>query len=651
MAIKVTIDDNFNNPKVRVLMLKGEKGDQGDLNHNDIVDNLTSTATNKVLSAKQGKILKDLVDTNTTNIATNTTNISNETTARQNADNTLQSQITSLASGSPLVASSTSEMIDTTKIYVNTTDGKWYYYDGDSWEIGGTYQSTEIADGTITYDNLESKLQNSLEKNTITTNVQLTKNKWLDQYGNVETLSGYNVFEIDVAPYEVYYVSVEINPTSYGNNSNIYAFKYNNTVVSLIKLSSVTITNNKFEGLISIPSNANKLIINATGQKDYVLKVNKYIVNDIHKNQLDEKIQAIFDDNYTEVESSIVVENAMLDGTSIVSYVQANIRSLAVNPGEKYRITAKQLYNKSLIYFSTENNTFSQVYNNETYTLKTFISNIKDTTEYEHSFIDYEFTIPDYCKTIYINQDKYSQFTIKKATSYKINVDDINLQELINDINPLNNKTIMFTGDSICNASTTGVKGWWRLIQENNPTATVYNYGQDGATIAQNGQDTNDVYTKIQTMYSAHPDADYIIIQGGVNDIWQNIPLGEYIENSNYNEETAYDTTTFSGALEWIFHYALTHFEGKKIGYIVTQKIWGSGSFWNYMERARKICEKWSIPYIDLYNEGDLNLYIDSQRQNYSITTRIATGDGCHPNLAGYQIITPKIENWLKYKI
>ena len=59
MAIKVTIDDNFNNPKVRVLMLKGEKGD---LNYNDIVDNLNSTLSNKVLSAKQGKILKDLSD-------------------------------------------------------------------------------------------------------------------------------------------------------------------------------------------------------------------------------------------------------------------------------------------------------------------------------------------------------------------------------------------------------------------------------------------------------------------------------------------------------------------------------------------------------------------------------------------------------------
>lgn len=59
-------------------------------------------------------------------------------------------KVNSLASGSPLVASSTSEMVDTTRVYVNTTDGYWYYYDGDSWEQGGIYQSTGINDNSIT---------------------------------------------------------------------------------------------------------------------------------------------------------------------------------------------------------------------------------------------------------------------------------------------------------------------------------------------------------------------------------------------------------------------------------------------------------------------------------------------------------------------
>ncbi len=61
----------------------------------------------------------------------------------------LQNQINGLASGSPLVASSVSEMTDISRIYVNITDGKWYYYDGDSWEIGGTYQATGDSENYI----------------------------------------------------------------------------------------------------------------------------------------------------------------------------------------------------------------------------------------------------------------------------------------------------------------------------------------------------------------------------------------------------------------------------------------------------------------------------------------------------------------------
>lgn len=62
----------------------------------------------------------------------------------------IRNEVQSVASGSPLVATSTSEMTDTTRVYVNTSDGKWYYYDGDSWEIGGIYQATQLPNDSVT---------------------------------------------------------------------------------------------------------------------------------------------------------------------------------------------------------------------------------------------------------------------------------------------------------------------------------------------------------------------------------------------------------------------------------------------------------------------------------------------------------------------
>lgn len=74
----------------------------------------------------------------------------------------LQNQISSLASGSPKPVSSISQMTDTTKSYVLTTDGYWYYYNGNEWTRGGVYQSTRIGEGEIVLSNLHNDLKSLL---------------------------------------------------------------------------------------------------------------------------------------------------------------------------------------------------------------------------------------------------------------------------------------------------------------------------------------------------------------------------------------------------------------------------------------------------------------------------------------------------------
>lgn len=50
--------------------------------------------------------------------------------------------INSVVNNNPTPVASTSDMTDTSKIYVLTTDGNWYYYNGEEWVVGGVYQST-----------------------------------------------------------------------------------------------------------------------------------------------------------------------------------------------------------------------------------------------------------------------------------------------------------------------------------------------------------------------------------------------------------------------------------------------------------------------------------------------------------------------------
>ena len=74
--------------------------------------------------------------------------------ANNNVVTRIQKQVNSLANGSPLTASSVSEMTDTSRVYVNTSNGHWYYYNEDNWYDGGVYQATEISNDSITPLNL-----------------------------------------------------------------------------------------------------------------------------------------------------------------------------------------------------------------------------------------------------------------------------------------------------------------------------------------------------------------------------------------------------------------------------------------------------------------------------------------------------------------
>ena len=86
--------------------------------------------------------------------------ISNQVSSMSAEIGALDARVDGLASGSPLVASSTSEMTDTTRVYVNTTDGKWYYYDGSDWVVGGVYQASVDSDTVDLLDNYDALQKN-----------------------------------------------------------------------------------------------------------------------------------------------------------------------------------------------------------------------------------------------------------------------------------------------------------------------------------------------------------------------------------------------------------------------------------------------------------------------------------------------------------
>lgn len=69
-----------------------------------------------------------------------------------------------------------------------------------------------------------------------------------------------------------------------------------------------------------------------------------------------------------------------------------------------------------------------------------------------------------------------------------------------------------------------------------------------------------------------------------------------------------------------------------------------------YGERALCICEKWGVPYVDLYNKSGMNTFIPEHRDMFTNDGYgWGRGDCTHPNAAGYEIrYMPLIEAEIK---
>lgn len=204
--------------------------------------------------------------------------------------------------------------------------------------------------------------------------------------------------------------------------------------------------------------------------------------------------------------------------------------------------------------------------------------------------------------------------------------------------NPLSGKIASFNGDSICAGA--GFSGGYASIigQENN--MTIDNISVSGATIASGTNVAHIISTSINDMRA---DADYIILEGGVNDADMQVTLGSITEG--YADSL--DTTTFAGAFETMLKSAITRYPNKKIGYIFAHKVsnrFDSRTTGSYYNIAKAACEKWGIPYLDLNTMTSPIGYIDALKTAYT-----SSGDGYHPNENGYRLFyVPKITAWMK---
>ena len=178
-----------------------------------------------------------------------------------------------------------------------------------------------------------------------------------------------------------------------------------------------------------------------------------------------------------------------------------------------------------------------------------------------------------------------------------------------------------------------------------------YNSGLGGATIAKSKRHITD-----QIIDSKDDYFDYVILQGGINDMDRVVSLGTMSDSFDVED---FDNSTYAGGLEELFYYTKLYNKDSKIGFIITYQTpnsdWGDEvvdrSEWAKL--TREICNKWEIPYLDLY---DGVVYENGVVKTYSEILKVETGELFHNQArtqvhlsgAGYDVISKYISIWIK---
>ena len=135
----------------------------------------------------------------------------------------------------------------------------------------------------------------------------------------------------------------------------------------------------------------------------------------------------------------------------------------------------------------------------------------------------------------------------------------------------LEDKDILFVGDDFTRAKNDDYYGFAGRIGFGN-YMNWSNAGRSGATVAK----TSRKHIKDQILDNKDNNYDYVILQGGINDMKKNVLLGEVSDSFEVED---FNSSTFAGGLEELIYYTKKYNKDAKIGYIISYQTpnsdWG----------------------------------------------------------------------------
>jgi len=210
---------------------------------------------------------------------------------------------------------------------------------------------------------------------------------------------------------------------------------------------------------------------------------------------------------------------------------------------------------------------------------------------------------------------------------------------LFEEISPLVGKSALYLGDSIAYGALDELGLSWagRIAQKG---MTYENVAVSGWTVT-NPETSGKGQIVTQLDKATKSDYDFVILEGGVNDVLmnqhgtKNIAWGEITADG-----TDFNTSTICGAIEDLIVKTQAKFPDAVVGYVINNYYGATEeNMTKYIETVKAACDKHGIAYVDLYNDE----YV---KANFVNSKHLP--DNLHPNAAGYDIISKVITEWME---
>lgn len=199
----------------------------------------------------------------------------------------------------------------------------------------------------------------------------------------------------------------------------------------------------------------------------------------------------------------------------------------------------------------------------------------------------------------------------------------------------LNGKTMYCDGDSVAKGTGTNILGngfysYCNYITDTYNMKTV-NKSVAGTTIAKQKNKTSpDNKSILERVREMKGEYDIVLLEGGFNDLFQKIEIGEVTDindkSGNYNEYTT------AGALESICYFLNKNYAYSVKLFVLCHTRNADSNQYKYWNIITEVLDKWNINYVDISSETDfcdINDEISTQYFMYNKDKK--KGDGIHP--------------------